>query len=196
MSKVTEMIRLENVSKDYSMDKIIVHTLRDISLSVNKEEFVVVLGPGGSGKTTMLTLIGALDTPTSGRVKSGQQRNIRTVQRGENNVQSRVNRLRLPVSQSVSNPHSPRRRRIRHRPHNQRQEGASKNSAEIPHNGRLQRRNEQLSSPAERRHFGETNGVIRTRLELKIELKNNVSSENFIINIRQSFTCFSLRHCK
>lgn len=69
MSKVTEMIRLENVSKDYSMDKIIVHALRDISLSVDKEEFVVVLGPSGSGKTTMLTLIGALDTPTSGSIK-------------------------------------------------------------------------------------------------------------------------------
>ncbi len=69
MSKVTEMIRLENVSKDYSMDKIIVHALRDISLSVNKEEFVVVLGPSGSGKTTMLTLIGALDTLTSGSIK-------------------------------------------------------------------------------------------------------------------------------
>jgi len=63
------MIRLENVSKDYSMDKIIVHALRDISLSVDKEEFVVVLGPSGSGKTTMLTLIGALDTPTSGSIK-------------------------------------------------------------------------------------------------------------------------------
>lgn len=69
MSKVTEMIHLENVSKDYSMDKIIVHALRDISLSVNKEEFVVVLGPSGSGKTTMLTLIGALDTLTSGSIK-------------------------------------------------------------------------------------------------------------------------------
>jgi len=69
LSKVTEMIRLENVSKDYSMDKIIVHALRDISLSVDKEEFVVVLGPSGSGKTTMLTLIGALDTPTSGSIK-------------------------------------------------------------------------------------------------------------------------------
>lgn len=69
MPKVTEMIRLENVSKDYSMDKIIVHALRDISLSVNKEEFVVVLGPSGSGKTNMLTLIGALDTLTSGSIK-------------------------------------------------------------------------------------------------------------------------------
>jgi len=69
LSKVTEMIRLENVSKDYSMDKIIVHALRDISLSVNKEEFVVVLGPSGSGKTNMLTLIGALDTLTSGSIK-------------------------------------------------------------------------------------------------------------------------------
>lgn len=71
LMKSTEMIRLENVSKDYSMDEIVVHALHKVSLSVNKGEFVVVLGPSGSGKTTMLNLIDALDKPTSGRVKVG-----------------------------------------------------------------------------------------------------------------------------
>lgn len=69
MSKVTEMISLEKVSKDYSIDEIVVHALHNVSLSVNKEEFVVVLGQSGSGKTTMLNLIGALDTPTNGSIK-------------------------------------------------------------------------------------------------------------------------------
>lgn len=69
--KSTEMIQLENVSKDYSMGETIVHALHDVSLSVNKGKFVVALGPSGSGKTTMLNLVGTLDTPTSGRVKVG-----------------------------------------------------------------------------------------------------------------------------
>lgn len=63
------MIRLESISKRYEMGDVCVVALDDISLDIDKGEFVVVLGPSGSGKTTLLNIIGALDVPTDGSVQ-------------------------------------------------------------------------------------------------------------------------------
>jgi putative ABC transport system ATP-binding protein len=60
------MIHLENISKRYEMGDVRVTALDNVSLDINKGEFVVVLGPSGSGKTTLLNIIGALDMPTEG----------------------------------------------------------------------------------------------------------------------------------
>lgn len=65
------MITLEHVSKRYQMGEVVVTAVDNISLQINRGEFVVVLGPSGSGKTTLLNLISALDTPTSGRIVIG-----------------------------------------------------------------------------------------------------------------------------
>jgi putative ABC transport system ATP-binding protein len=62
------MIRLENVSRHYDMGAVRVTALDNVSLNIDKGEFVVVLGPSGSGKTTLLNIIGALDTPSEGVV--------------------------------------------------------------------------------------------------------------------------------
>jgi putative ABC transport system ATP-binding protein len=62
------MITLQNVSKRYPMGSNLVTALDNVSLEIQKGEFVVVLGPSGSGKTTLLNLISALDTPTSGQI--------------------------------------------------------------------------------------------------------------------------------
>jgi putative ABC transport system ATP-binding protein len=62
------LIRLEGVSRRYRVGDHEVVALADVSFEVNAQEFVVVLGPSGCGKTTLLNMVGALDSPTEGRV--------------------------------------------------------------------------------------------------------------------------------
>ena len=63
------MIKLENVSKTYRTDKVETLALKDISLQVNKGDFLSIMGPSGCGKSTLLNVIGLLDAPGSGSVQ-------------------------------------------------------------------------------------------------------------------------------
>jgi len=63
-----EVIRGENLTKNYKLGESIIHALRGVSLRINASEFLSIMGPSGSGKTTLLNLLGALDLPTSGKV--------------------------------------------------------------------------------------------------------------------------------
>lgn len=47
----------------------IIDALKDVSISINKNEYVALMGPSGSGKSTMMNILGCLDTPTSGTYK-------------------------------------------------------------------------------------------------------------------------------
>ena len=61
-----EVIRLENIRRDFIVGDETVHALRGVSFTINEGEFVTIVGTSGSGKSTLLNLLGCLDTPTSG----------------------------------------------------------------------------------------------------------------------------------
>ena len=60
------MLELRHLSKIYGQDEGKVYALDDVSLSVQKGEFIAVMGPSGSGKSSAMNILGCLDTPTSG----------------------------------------------------------------------------------------------------------------------------------
>lgn len=65
---IMDIIKVENVKKDYFLGKTVVNALRGVDLVVKKDEFLAIAGPSGSGKTTLLNLISGIEKPTSGRV--------------------------------------------------------------------------------------------------------------------------------
>ncbi|MBR6404910.1 MAG: ABC transporter ATP-binding protein [Lachnospiraceae bacterium] len=63
-----EILKIENLTKTYGSGENEVRALDNVSLSIEKGDFVSIIGPSGSGKSTLLHIIGGVDRPTSGKV--------------------------------------------------------------------------------------------------------------------------------
>jgi putative ABC transport system ATP-binding protein len=64
-----DFIETEGLSKIYSMGRVEVVALKDVTLSVKQGQFLGITGPSGSGKSTLMNLLGGLDTPSDGHIK-------------------------------------------------------------------------------------------------------------------------------
>jgi len=63
-----KVLEMYNLNKVYGEGDTTVHALQDVSITVNKGEFLLIVGSSGSGKSTLLNMIGLLDRPTSGKI--------------------------------------------------------------------------------------------------------------------------------
>ena len=71
MSFSTHAIEAEGLTKIYGSGNVEVVAMRGVSFNLSKGEVVALLGPSGAGKSTLLTIIGLINTPTSGKITIG-----------------------------------------------------------------------------------------------------------------------------
>lgn len=66
-------IEVKNLKKEYHVGDVVITAVSDVSFDIEEGEFVVIVGPSGAGKTTVMNIIGGMDTLTSGSVKIAEQ---------------------------------------------------------------------------------------------------------------------------
>jgi putative ABC transport system ATP-binding protein len=151
------LIKLKNIKKTYYIGKIKVEALKDISLEVEKGDFIALMGPSGSGKTTLMNLIGLLDTPTSGSYllsgKKVDQKSKKELARIRNNeigfIFQMFNLLsRHNALENVMLPLSYNKKKVNHKDRNKRAEKALK---EVGLSHRLKHKPNEISGGEQQR---------------------------------------------
>ena len=66
--RMGRLVEFQNVKKTYHMGEVEIHAVDGVDFEINEGEFVVIVGPSGAGKTTVLNILGGMDTATSGQV--------------------------------------------------------------------------------------------------------------------------------
>jgi energy-coupling factor transporter ATP-binding protein EcfA2 len=130
-------VKIQDVWTRYRLGKVTVDALRGVSLAVERGEFLAIAGPSESGKTTVLNLIGSLDTPTSGTIvlesaevnglRPGQLAELRSQKIGSDSSGLSASAPLLPqpldvsthCAHHVSSIPTATRREMRHGPHRQ-----------------------------------------------------------------------------
>ncbi|MFH1111443.1 MAG: ABC transporter ATP-binding protein [Patescibacteria group bacterium] len=67
INSVSELIKTENLSKEYTNDEVVTPVLYDLNFTIKSGEFISIMGPSGSGKSTLMHILGFLDKLTSGQ---------------------------------------------------------------------------------------------------------------------------------
>jgi ABC-type lipoprotein export system ATPase subunit len=105
-----EIIRLDNIKRDFHVGDETVHALRGVSFTIREGEFVTIMGTSGSGKSTLLNTLGCLDTPTSGEYYLDGV-SVRTMNKRQSDPPESQDRIRFSKLQSVAEDDSGRERR-------------------------------------------------------------------------------------
>ena len=104
-SERVPVIELVDLRKTYRVGTELVHALRGTSLVICENEYVAIMGASGSGKSTMLNILGCLDVPTGGVYRLRGQDVSRLSQSKLARIRGQTDRLRLPVLR-VARPHN------------------------------------------------------------------------------------------
>ena len=66
-----ELLKIQELSKNYLNKKQVICALENINLSINENDFIVLVGPSGCGKSTILSIIGDLEKKSNGKITYG-----------------------------------------------------------------------------------------------------------------------------